>query len=560
MHDDNFTPPEIEGIDSWQPLTVNDDMVHLGRRESTFQPRQSSTTPPQPFSEPSSTMTPTISLGSLHGSARWVIEYHPGENDDPLRLAAGEYNLCDVTGETPVKSQSLACAERLCALPTHDQIATVQAVLSTADTESIITEATAGGSLLQVLNARGHLHPAEVTTIAENTWAGLQWLHRHQLGFHELSAGHIAFDITAEVKLLPADLELRGATEAVSGRAHTRDHSRLAQIWWRCITGDDPLPENRLPLSLQRPEYPERLGPLLEGIMDECAEEGAVDEVVSLLRHSFTPVPVDLHLSAAPSVRGRLPARADDSSEQRATTPQALRRSQRTQATAHPRRRAGNRRLSRNSSTARLPRWVRPHTPTVVTLGLCAVVGGAVFLTEQHREDTSTSQSATDTTHQVHPPAAQQPASLPSATAAHQPAASDNLTADEAQRQLNELMQHRAHTLRTHDAGLIGRYADEGSALARVDAAMVSQGAGEGMRELQLRVENVRVVSSAAQQATVVADLKATGYQPRPDELAQHPGMSLSSDGAVQRVSFTLVKFRGQDWRVREAVPQQANG
>ena len=559
MHDDKFTPPEIEGIDSWQPLTVKDDMVHLGRRESTFQPRQPSTTTPQPFSEPSSTMTPTISLGSLHGSARWVIEYHPGENNDPLHLAAGEYNLCDVTGETPAKSQTLACAERLCALPTHDQIATVQAVLSTADTESVITDATAGGSLHQVLNARGHLHPAEVATIAENTWAGLQWLHRHQLGFHELSAGHIAFDITGGVKFLPADRELRGATEAVSVRARTRDHSRLARIWWRCITGDDAMPENRLPLSLQCPDYPEQLGPLLESIMDECAEEGALDEVVSLLRHSFTPEPVDLHSSADPSVRGRLPTRTDDGSY-RAMTPQAPRHSQRTQATAHPRRRAEGRRRRGGMSTARLPRWVRPAPPAVVAFGLCAVVGGAVFLAGQHREDYSTPQSATATTDQVHPPGTQQPASLPSASAASQATASENLTADEAQRQLNELMQHRAQALRTQDEGLIGRYAEEGSALASADAAMVSQGAGGEMHELQLRVENVRVVSSTAQQATVVADLKATGYHPQPEELAQRPGVSLSGDGAVQRVSFTLAKGEAQGWRVREAVPQQANG
>ena len=180
-----------------------------------------------------------------------------------------------------------------------------------------------GGSLAELIAARGSLGPGETVTILTPVAQALSYLHGRGFTHGDVSPGNVLF--TAHGKPLLSDLGV-GRMIADAADAHPAgtggfqdptpvdpfraglqpeaDVYSVAALGWYCLTGSPPPPEpQRAPLPLLVPGVPAALTAALEsGLrLDRRLRPSAADFAAAVYR-SATAAPVDLTVSAHPTV------------------------------------------------------------------------------------------------------------------------------------------------------------------------------------------------------------------------------------------------------------------
>ena len=181
----------------------------------------------------------------------------------------------------------------------------------------------AGGSLAQLVSARGRLSVGETVTVLTPIAQALAYLHGKGFTHSDVSPGNVLF--TGQGKPMLSDLGIArmlgdpgrtGATgtdgfvdpspvDAVrAGLQPERDVYSVAALGWYCLTGDAPgRTADRPPLSLLVPGVPKDLVAALEaGLNDERRLRPDALGLATAVYRSAEPQPVDLSGAVHPSV------------------------------------------------------------------------------------------------------------------------------------------------------------------------------------------------------------------------------------------------------------------
>lgn len=218
----------------------------------------------------------------------------------------------------------------------HPHLLGLHAVVSTDQGPGLLTDYAAGGSLLNLVTARGRLSPGECITVLAPVAQALAHLHTSSIHHGDLSPGNVLF--TAEGKPLIGDLgaaRLLGernagavGTEGFSEPERTdagspaaaADVYSLAALGWYSLTGSPPGPaRDRAPLSLMVPEVsPELLHILESGLQTDWAARPSASEFAEAVLRSGVPLPLDLVAAVHPSVLPQLLTRRARDAQPRA--------------------------------------------------------------------------------------------------------------------------------------------------------------------------------------------------------------------------------------------------
>ncbi|MDQ0864373.1 protein kinase domain-containing protein [Arthrobacter globiformis] len=187
----------------------------------------------------------------------------------------------------------------------------------------LLMDYAAGGSLQQLVTARGALSVGETVTVLTPIAQVLGYLHGKGFTHSDVAPGNVLF--TAHGKPLLADLGVARMVGDVSGipDQHTdgfadpapvdavraglqpeRDVYAAAALGWYCLTGQPPPPSAaRPPLSLLVPDVPAELAAVLEaGLSDDRRQRPAAAEFGTAVYRSAAAVPVDLSRSVHDTV------------------------------------------------------------------------------------------------------------------------------------------------------------------------------------------------------------------------------------------------------------------
>ena len=191
----------------------------------------------------------------------------------------------------------------------------------------LLMDYAAGGSLQQMVTARGVLSVGETVTVLTPIAQVLGYLHGKGFTHSDVAPGNVLF--TAHGKPLLADLGVARMVGDASGipDRHTegfadpapvdavraglqpeRDVYAAAALGWYCLTGQPPPPSAaRPPLSLLVPEVPAELAAVLEaGLSDDRRQRPAAAEFATAVYRSAAAVPVDLSRSVHDTVLAEL--------------------------------------------------------------------------------------------------------------------------------------------------------------------------------------------------------------------------------------------------------------
>jgi serine/threonine protein kinase len=196
----------------------------------------------------------------------------------------------------------------------------------------LLMDYVAGGSLQQLVTARGTLSVGETVTVLTPIAQVLGYLHGKGFTHCDVAPGNILF--TAHGKPLLADLGVARMVGDASGvpDRHTdgfadpapvdavraglqpeRDVYAAAALGWYCLTGQPPPPSAaRPPLSLLVPDVPAELAAALEaGLSEDRRQRPGAAELAAAVYRSATAFPVDLsrsvHHSVLPELLTRRP-------------------------------------------------------------------------------------------------------------------------------------------------------------------------------------------------------------------------------------------------------------
>lgn len=161
---------------------------------------------------------------------------------------------------------------------------------------ALVLELLAGGSLAQVVAARGHLTPGETVTVIAPAAEALTGLHDLGVVHGDLSPGNLLLDSTGRPAL--ADLGFARLTGEPPGDVHGTDGFvspevldggeperagdvyALAALAWLCLTGSPPghIAE-RLDLTAVVPDAPELVAVVEAGLSSDPAARPEADEM-----------------------------------------------------------------------------------------------------------------------------------------------------------------------------------------------------------------------------------------------------------------------------------------
>lgn len=213
-------------------------------------------------------------------------------------------------------------------------------------TLGIVMDYAAGGSLGNLISARGKLRIGEAVTILTPLAQALEYLHVNGTEHGDVSPGNVL--LTAEGMPLLADLGVaamvgdtpQGPSVGTPGFMEPpapgsangglsrnnlqpqRDVYSLGAVGWYCLTGTTPGPEqDRPPLSLLVPEVPKAMAAALEAALDPNPQNRpSARELGTAIFRSAAPESLDLsgavHASVIPELltrreaMGRSPRRA----------------------------------------------------------------------------------------------------------------------------------------------------------------------------------------------------------------------------------------------------------
>jgi len=206
-----------------------------------------------------------------------------------------------------------------------------------------------GGSLAQLLAARGRLGPGETVTVLTPIAQALAYLHGNGFTHGDVSPGNVLFSAVGKPLLAdlgvarmladPAEPSRPGtagfrdpgpAEEQRAGLQPGSDVYSVAALGWFCLTGRAPEPERqRPPLPLLVPGVPAGLAEALEsGLRSDAGQRPTASELAGAIFRSAPAAPVDLSVSVHPTVLPQLLTRRSfpaDARERRSARLRALR-------------------------------------------------------------------------------------------------------------------------------------------------------------------------------------------------------------------------------------------
>ena len=191
----------------------------------------------------------------------------------------------------------------------------------------ILMDYAPGGSLGQLVTARGRLSVGETVTVLTPVAQALAYLHGKGFTHSDVSPGNVLF--SGHGKPLLADVgvaRMVGDPAGVSGAGTAgfqdpspvdavraglqpgRDVYSAAALGWYCLTGAPPLPAAaRPPLSVLAPDVPPELAAALEaGLNEDRRQRPDATELATAVYRSAAAAPVDLSRSVDPSVLPQL--------------------------------------------------------------------------------------------------------------------------------------------------------------------------------------------------------------------------------------------------------------
>lgn len=174
---------------------------------------------------------------------------------------------------------------------------------------ALVLELLAGGSLAEVVAARGHLTPGETATVITPTAQALAGLHDLGVVHGDLSPGNILLDSTGRPAL--ADLGFARLTGEPPGDVHgtdgyvapevldgsepdrAADVYALAALAWLCLTGSSPghIAE-RIDLASAVPEAPELVAAVEAGLASDPAARPEADAMAVTVFDAVDPEPL----------------------------------------------------------------------------------------------------------------------------------------------------------------------------------------------------------------------------------------------------------------------------
>ncbi|MBX7446221.1 MULTISPECIES: serine/threonine-protein kinase [unclassified Arthrobacter] len=191
----------------------------------------------------------------------------------------------------------------------------------------------AGGSLAQLVGARGRISVGETVTVLTPIAQALGYLHGKGFTHSDVAPGNVLFTGQGKPMLSdvgvgrmigdPGSTELPGTSgfldpapvDAVrAGLQPERDVYAAAALGWFCLTGEAPRrTADRPPLSLLVPGVPKELALALEaGLNEDRRQRPTAMALATAVYRSAAPLPVDLADAVHPSVIPELLTRRHD--------------------------------------------------------------------------------------------------------------------------------------------------------------------------------------------------------------------------------------------------------
>ncbi|WP_346028363.1 serine/threonine-protein kinase [Arthrobacter parietis] len=229
----------------------------------------------------------------------------------------------------------------------HPHLLGIRDVVSTDRGPGLLMDYAGGGSLLNLVTARGRLSVGECITVLGPIAQALAYLHSSAIQHGDVSPGNVLF--TADGKPLLADLGvgrmLGEAADHARGTAGFAEAGLLpslsagfasdvfsaAAVGWYSLTGNPPdRARDRAPLSLLVPGVPGELLHILEAALhDDHGERPSANELADAVLRAAPAQPLDLVAAVHPSVLPQLLTRratADSTKGTRRRLPEALAR------------------------------------------------------------------------------------------------------------------------------------------------------------------------------------------------------------------------------------------
>ena len=259
-------------------------------------------------------------LGVGSSATVWLVEDQRTGTDWALKIPAAAPGIAGSDADGSSRHAQLDREVAVLGALNHPHLLGLRGVIATDRGPGILADYAAGGSLLNLVHARGRLSIGEVITVLAPIAQAVAYLHSSSVLHGDVSPGNVLF--SAEGKPLLADLGISrllgeprerisgtaGFTEGPRGRAqatgHAADVYSLAALGWYALTGSPPgQARDRAPLTLLVPDVPAELLSILEACLhDDPRERPSAGELADAVLRSAAPIPLDLVAAVHPSV------------------------------------------------------------------------------------------------------------------------------------------------------------------------------------------------------------------------------------------------------------------
>ncbi|WP_421084597.1 hypothetical protein [Rothia nasimurium] len=490
-----------------------------------------------------------FSLGTSAQNPAWLVSCS-GNTAESLHLPTGIYTL------VPVAEGQGQVADRLCTLPTLPAVARVDAISQGPESDHIWLEPLEAGTLADYCAARGKIPLGQVVAIANQLTTGLQSLHSHQMAYQNLRAEDVAFTIGGDLKLLPPDQDLRSADEATMTKAYADDTAACAAILWQCLTGEKPVAQRlRTPLPLAAPGTTEAMAETLENAIDMRFQQPTLAQIASLFEFAANPEPLELHLSAHPSVHQLLPTLPPIEA---AEPPRKFRRKPASAISQNFNRPAAQRGVVSRFFSPHRTRQKPFKPPALMIGGLLILLGGgaywAVTLDEPqqlaHQQVVSEAESRSphptddgvgEVAEQIPPADSSGATEAPSAAAVPQ-------EADEMHQIIADLIDSRSQTLAANAPDRIPTYAVVGGGLAEADRKLLEDPAASQLATMKTSLHGIETLTADSATGSITADIiiASEGFDPPGDsaDLAEQ-GIDIQDGSVFQKARVVLQEKEG---------------